>query len=165
MKSVCALVVTYNRSKYLQKALEGIINQQKEVSGVLIFNNNSTDNTEEMLIDLGYIDAKCDEIAENHLYETERDGRCFYYYHNQENLGGAGGFANGIKLISKLDYDYVWIMDDDVYPEPDCLEKILEQKKLIDKDKIFQKLDELEVKIVTFFDENYPSNLKNIFYD
>ena len=56
MKSVCALVVTYNRSKYLQKALEGIINQQKEVSGVLIFNNNSTDNTEEMLIDLGYID-------------------------------------------------------------------------------------------------------------
>jgi len=58
MKSVCALVVTYNRSKYLQKALEGIINQQKEVSGVLIFNNNSMDNTEEMLIDLGYIDAK-----------------------------------------------------------------------------------------------------------
>ena len=46
MKSVCALVVTYNRSKYLHKALEGIINQQKEVSGVLIFNNNSTDNTE-----------------------------------------------------------------------------------------------------------------------
>ena len=45
------------------------------------------------------------------------------------------------------------------------IEKILEQKKLIDKDKIFQKLDELEVKIVTFFDENYPSNLKNIFYD
>jgi hypothetical protein len=43
------------------------------------------------------------------------------------------------------------------------IEKILEQKKLIDKDKIFQKLDELEVKIVTFFDENYPSNLKNIF--
>ena len=127
MKSVCALVVTYNRSKYLQKALEGIINQQKEVSGVLIFNNNSTDNTEEMLIDLGYIDAKCDEIAENHLYETERDGRCFYYYHNQENLGGAGGFANGIELISKLDYDYVWIMDDDVYPEPDCLGKIMEQ--------------------------------------
>ena len=83
MKSVCALVVTYNRSKYLQKALEGIINQQKEVSGVLIFNNNSMDNTEEMLIDLGYIDAKCDEIAKNHLYETERDGRCFYYYHNQ----------------------------------------------------------------------------------
>jgi len=45
MKSVCALVVTYNRSKYLQKALEGMINQQKEVSGVLIFNNNSMDNT------------------------------------------------------------------------------------------------------------------------
>ena len=43
------------------------------------------------------------------------------------------------------------------------IEKILEQKKLIDKDKIFQKLYELDVKIITFFDENYPSNLKNIF--
>jgi DNA protecting protein dprA len=43
------------------------------------------------------------------------------------------------------------------------IEKILEQKKLIDKGKIFQKLDELEVKIITFFDKNYPSNLKNIF--
>ena len=53
MKSVCALVVTYNRSKYLQKALEGILNQQQKVSGVLIFNNNATDNTEETLIDLG----------------------------------------------------------------------------------------------------------------
>ena len=130
MKSVCALVVTYNRSKYLQKALEGILNQQQKVSGVLIFNNNATDDTEETLIDLGYIDAKSDEIVENHLYETEKDGRRFYYYHNHENLGGAGGFANGIKLISKLDYDYVWIMDDDVYPEPDCLGKIMEQMAL-----------------------------------
>ena len=41
MKSVCALVVTYNRSKYLQKALEGILNQHLNVSGVLIFNNNA----------------------------------------------------------------------------------------------------------------------------
>ena len=107
MPSVCALVVTYNRSKYLQKALEGILNQQKEVSGVLIFNNNSTDNTEKMLIDLGYIDSKGDEIVENHLYETEKRRKRFHYYHNHE-----------------------WIMDDDVYPEPDCLEKILKQMAL-----------------------------------
>ena len=77
MKSVCALVVTYNRSKYLQKAIEGILNQQQKVSGILIFNNHATDNTEETLIDLGYIDVKGNEIVENQLYETKKDGRRF----------------------------------------------------------------------------------------
>ena len=127
MPSVCALVVTYNRSKYLQKALEGILNQQQEISGVLIYNNNATDNTEEILMNLGYVDSKGDKIKENYLYSTENDGKHFYYYHNDENLGGAGGFANGIRLISELDYDYVWIMDDDVYPEPNCLSEIMKQ--------------------------------------
>ena len=127
MPTVCALVVTYNRSKYLQKALEGILNQQQEISGVLIYNNNATDNTEETLIKLGYVDSKGDKIKENYLYSTEKDGKHFYYYHNDENLGGAGGFANGIRLISELNYDYVWIMDDDVYPEPNCLAEIMKQ--------------------------------------
>jgi glycosyltransferase len=127
MPSVCALVVTYNRSKYLQKALEGILNQQQEISGVLIYNNNATDNTEEILMKLGYVDSKGDKIKENYLYSTEKDGKHFYYYHNDENLGGAGGFANGIRLISELNYDYVWIMDDDVYPEPNCLSEIMKQ--------------------------------------
>ena len=127
MPSVCALIVTYNRSKYLQKALEGILNQQQEISGILIYNNNATDNTEELLMKFGYVDSKGDKIKENYLYSTEKDGKHFYYYHNDENLGGAGGFANGIRLISELDYDYVWIMDDDVYPEPNCLSEIMKQ--------------------------------------
>lgn len=90
MPSVCALVVTYNRSKYLQKALEGILNQQQEISGILIYNNNATDNTEEILMKFGYVDSKGDKIKENYLYSTEKDGKHFYYYHNDENLGGAG---------------------------------------------------------------------------
>lgn len=130
MPSVCALVVTYNRSKYLQKALQGILNQEQKVSGVLIFNNDATDDTEEMLIDLGYIKPNNEAIQQNKLYQIEKNETNFYYYHNDQNLGGAGGFANGIRLISELDYDYVWIMDDDVFPEPDCLEEILKQMNL-----------------------------------
>lgn len=130
MTSVCALVVTYNRSKYLQKALEGILNQHQEVSGVLIFNNKSTDSTEQDLMDLGYLATTDNIIQEKKLYETQTDGKTFYYYLNDANLGGAGGFANGIDLISKLDYDYVWIMDDDVFPEPDCLSEVMSQMTL-----------------------------------
>ncbi|NYS32764.1 glycosyltransferase [Streptococcus danieliae] len=130
MPSVCTLVVTYNRSKYLQKALEGILDQLQEVSGVLIFNNKSTDSTEQDLMDLGYLAPTDGTIQEKKLYETQKDGKTFYYYLNDANLGGAGGFANGIDLISKLDYDYVWIMDDDVFPEPDCLSEVMSQMTL-----------------------------------
>lgn len=126
MPSICALVVTYNRSKYLQKALVGILNQTQKVSGILIFNNDATDNTEETLIDLGYVAPK-GKVQQKRLYQTVKDDTTFYYYHNDQNLGGAGGFANGIRLISELDYDYVWIMDDDVFPEPNCLEEVLKQ--------------------------------------
>lgn len=32
-----------------------------------------------------------------------------------------------VGLAQQLDIDYLWIMDDDVLPEPDCLEKLLMQ--------------------------------------
>ncbi|HEM6434636.1 TPA: glycosyltransferase family 2 protein [Streptococcus suis] len=130
MPSVCVLIVTYNRSKYLLKALEGILTQNQEISGVLIFNNNSTDDTEKILTDKGYIDSKIEEIANKKLYETVNNNKKYYYYRNDCNLGGAGGFANGIRLISELDYDYVWIMDDDVFPEPNCLQEIMKQMSI-----------------------------------
>lgn len=126
MPRICTLVVTYNRSIYLRKALSGIMNQSQKVSGVLIFNNDATDTTEADLIQEGYLEDK--EYESGKLYNSKlADGRSIYYFRNHENSGGAGGFAKGIELISELDYDYVWIMDDDVYPEPDCLSEILNQ--------------------------------------
>lgn len=41
--------------------------------------------------------------------------------------------------------------------------QILENKKNLDEKNIFEKIDKLQVKIITFFDEDYPENLKNIF--
>lgn len=125
--SICVLIVTYNRSKYLQKALEGILNQTQKVSGILIFNNDASDNTEERLIESGYVPRNDESIETKKLYQTSKNGVTFYYYHNDKNLGGAGGFSKGVQLISKLNYDYVWVMDDDVYPDPSCLEEILKQ--------------------------------------
>ncbi|MBF0806143.1 MULTISPECIES: glycosyltransferase [unclassified Streptococcus] len=128
MTSVCALVVTYNRSIYLRKALSGILHQDKKVSGVLIFNNDATDTTEKDLIEEGYL--KEQEYRSNELYHSNYNDVEIYYYRNHENAGGAGGFSKGIELVSALDYDYVWIMDDDVYPEPDCLSETMKQMQL-----------------------------------
>lgn len=45
----------------------------------------------------------------------------------------------------------------------DRISFILEQKNKIDEKKLFEKIDSLQIKILTFFDENFPKNLKNIY--
>ena len=48
MKSVCALVVTYNRKAYLFKLIvEGLLKQTYPIEKIIIFDNNSTDGTEQ----------------------------------------------------------------------------------------------------------------------
>lgn len=44
---------------------------------------------------------------------------------NSDNyLGVAGGFAKGIKEALKKDCDYIWLLDDDNIPEPNCLKNL-----------------------------------------
>ncbi|MDC2842573.1 glycosyltransferase [Limosilactobacillus mucosae] len=124
--TVCALVVTYNRATTLMHTLNGILNQYKKVNGIFIFNNHGNDDTEIKLKKYGFIDETI-KVQTNKIYERTFNGTQIYYYLNDDNLGGAGGFSKGIGMLSKLNYKYAWIMDDDVFPEPDCLSKILEQ--------------------------------------
>ncbi len=42
-----------------------------------------------------------------------------------ENLGPAGGYANGFSAFLESGHDYVWVMDDDCMPATDCLESLL----------------------------------------
>lgn len=39
-----------------------------------------------------------------------------------ENMGGAGGFHEGIKYAFEHGFDYIWLMDDDGFPAETCLE-------------------------------------------
>jgi len=42
-----------------------------------------------------------------------------------ENLGPAGGYAEGLRMLAESDCDAIWVLDDDVLPEPDCLAQLL----------------------------------------
>jgi GT2 family glycosyltransferase len=42
----------------------------------------------------------------------------------EENVGPAGGYAEGLRLSASRDCDAIWVMDDDVAPEPDCLNRL-----------------------------------------
>ncbi len=103
---IVAVVVTYNRKEYLLRNIEALLGQVDAKTDILIVDNASTDGTEEAVA-------------------PYRDAGQILYYNTGENLGGAGGFNFGIRRAYELGYDYFWLMDDDVYPNPDALSKLL----------------------------------------
>lgn len=107
MKKVAIVVVTYNRCILLEKCINKLLEQKYKNFEILIIDNNSTDNTSEIV-------KKYDEV-EN-----------VFYYNTGENLGGAGGFNYGIKqALKNTDADFIWLMDDDCMVEEDSLIELI----------------------------------------
>jgi hypothetical protein len=48
----------------------------------------------------------------------------FFPYKLSKNIGGSGGFSEGVRLAKGLGADWFWLMDDDVEVLPDGLEKL-----------------------------------------
>lgn len=109
MDRIVALVLTYNRIELLQEAIDALLAQTFPCD-ILIVDNASTDGTKEMV--MSYVNSS--EAVD--------------YLNTGENLGGAGGFAYGIKECVKRGYDYIWLMDDDTIPYPTALEKLATAK-------------------------------------
>ena len=102
MEKVIAVVVTYNRLELLQRVVESLKKQSRKLTEILVVNNGSTDGTKEWL-----------------------DGQEGLTVIHQENVGGSGGFYRGIQEASKKCCDWIWCMDDDVFPRASCLEVLM----------------------------------------
>ncbi len=113
MKQVVAVIVTYNRKELLKECIDAILRLRGQVPDILVVDNASTDGTWEFL------------GIYNHIPQV----KC---YHMERNMGGAGGFHQGMKLALEYGYDYVWLMDDDTIVESDALEKLLEADEKLD---------------------------------
>ncbi len=100
-QKIIAVVVTFNRLTLLKRAIEFIQKQTLSVCEIIIVNNGSTDGTTEWL--------------------TSQESLTVV---NQDNVGGAGGFYTGIKVAYEHNADWIWCMDDDVYPSEKCLETL-----------------------------------------
>lgn len=106
MNEVAAIVVTYNRKELLLGCIEHLSALKNAKADILIIDNASTDGTREALGSL-------------------IDSQAIIYCNTGANLGGAGGFQYGMKEALRRGYKYLWLMDDDVYPEPESLEVLL----------------------------------------
>jgi rhamnopyranosyl-N-acetylglucosaminyl-diphospho-decaprenol beta-1,3/1,4-galactofuranosyltransferase len=101
---VCAVVVTYNRKEALRKCLAALLTQTIHLDEVIVIDGPSTDGTMQL------VREEFPEIT---------------YIRLREDIGGAGGFYEGMKLAYKKGYDWIWVMDDDAVPEHDALEELL----------------------------------------
>mgnify|MGYP003575011517 CR=1 FL=1 len=99
---ICTVVVTYNRLECLKMLLIGLENQTRKPDNIIVVNNGSTDGTTEWLT-----------------------GKQNLSVINQENSGGSGGFHTGVKAAFEMQAEWIWIMDDDVIPRPDCLQVLI----------------------------------------
>jgi rhamnopyranosyl-N-acetylglucosaminyl-diphospho-decaprenol beta-1,3/1,4-galactofuranosyltransferase len=98
------VIVTYNRVELLKECLACVCGQTIPFSRVIVVDNHSTDGTAEFLAAREDLDV----IRE------------------PENLGGAGGFYDGLQCASQGEYDWVLIIDDDAMIAPDYMEKLLD---------------------------------------
>lgn len=106
MVNVAAVVVTYNRLEKLKTVLASIEAQTHPVSRLIVIDNLSTDGT------LEYLRQRSSTVDVDIVALPE-------------NTGGAGGFAEGMLRGYRDGADFVWIMDDDCYPEPAALENLV----------------------------------------
>lgn len=98
-QTICAVVVTFNRLELLKECIKAIREQSLPPDALFVIDNGSTDGTSE------WLGAQRDIIVVH-----------------QKNLGGAGGFRRGIKEAFEANFDFIWVMDDDVKPLPNALE-------------------------------------------
>ena len=110
-KRVVAVIVTFNRKELLSKVVERVLSQSSKVYRIIIVDNHSSDGTNDFVMSSCKVwNAKTNIVK---------------YIDTGENLGGAGGFCFGFKIASTFNYDFLWLMDDDLLPNYDCLEKLL----------------------------------------
>lgn len=94
---IAALVVTHNRLDKLRVTVTRLL--AEDLDHVMVFDNASTDGSRDYLA----------SVADSRLTILQ----------SLENLGGAGGFSQGMQqLVQRHDPDWIVVMDDDGRPFP-----------------------------------------------
>lgn len=106
--NIDVVLVTFNRLDKLKKAFQCFLKQTHPFRNLIIVNNNSTDGTDRYLQEL----KEKKELPFN-----------LHIINLPENTGGSGGFNAGEEYAMKLNPDWIYVQDDDAYPEPQLIEK------------------------------------------
>ena len=121
---IAVLIVTYNRLKLLKECIDAVMSQTVAPSAVYIVDNKSEDGTAEYLEEL---------LSDQRRSQKEDLGKAgkgitdIRIITAESNLGGAGGFALGVREASgHADFDWLVLIDDDAMLAPDFLKQMRE---------------------------------------
>ena len=118
--SIGVLIVTYNRPEKLKQALLSYSKQTCKPKLVMVVDNNSKKDTSDLL----------------KIWKSKDEGFYKQVYTLKENFGGSGGFYYGFKKMLEADIDWIWVADDDAYPDENCFNTIKDYIKISDIKKI-----------------------------
>ena len=103
--NVAVVIVTYNRLNLLKECIYNALNQNNIYTELVIVNNKSNDGTYEYL-------------------ETLSDDR-IHCIHEQNNIGGAGGFHDGLEYAYKYTQcEWFLLIDDDAIIDNNYIKEI-----------------------------------------
>jgi GT2 family glycosyltransferase len=104
-----AVVLTYNRRELLIQNLEALSNQTHPLKSILVLDNGSTDDTPEAV-------AAFAASAPVHIVHKRL----------VQNIGVARGFIATVEAgFVDLGADWIWLMDDDMIPQPNALAELV----------------------------------------
>ena len=113
-----AVIVTYNRIEHLRKSIKCYTGQTQKPHRIVVVDNCSTDGTKDFL-------KEWEQVEEDVIKEV---------IYLPSNTGGSGGFNAGLEHIQQYeDIDWIWVADDDAYPELNSFE--MAQKYITEHDK------------------------------
>jgi GT2 family glycosyltransferase len=101
------VLLTFQAPDRIRRSIPALLAQRRGVDAAIVVDNHSSDETPALLDQL--------LAGAEHVRVVRTD----------ENLGPAGGFATGMQLGLETGCDYLWLLDDDSEPEPDCLANLL----------------------------------------
>lgn len=110
MLNITTVIVTYNRKALLIRCLAAVSEQTRRPDRILIVDNASNDGTRELLQSEGWLSRSDIELLALN-----------------DNTGGAGGFAAGLKHAMEAGANWAWMMDDDAEPHPDALQHLTDR--------------------------------------
>lgn len=108
-KDISIIVPIYNAEKYLNKCIDSIINQSKKELEIILINDGSTDNSENII-------------------KKYADKRIKYFKNKNQGIGKTRNFG-----IEKATGKYIMFLDSDDFLELNACEKMFEK---VEKDKL-----------------------------
>ncbi len=133
-ETVAAVVVTYNRKELLVECLDALLGQDPPIDAIILVDNQSMPDTPLLLKEKGFLKELPPEESvgawESTTCHPDFPAIPITTIRLPENTGGAGGFHEGVKKAFEAGFDWLWLMDDDVEPQKNCLGEQMKFKSL-----------------------------------